>query len=135
MNAVSNNDLARSIYLFLRDEKESNKEEFSKVVEFLARKRLISRSKDILARLQNVINGSEGITEVKISSAKKLKEENKKDISKFLKQRYGAKEIIFNEIWDEKLLGGFKIEAKDEVIDLTIKNKLEKLQKYLTRVP
>ena len=41
--------------------------------------------------------------------------------------------FIFNEVLDEKLLGGFKIEVNDEIIDLTIKNKLEKLQEYLTR--
>jgi F-type H+-transporting ATPase subunit delta len=133
MTVISNNDIARSIYLFLKDEKENNKEGFSKVVKFLARKRLLSKSKNILARLQNIINAGEGIAQVKISSAKKIKEENKKDISKFLKQRYNAKEIIFNEVLDEKLLGGFKIEVRDEIIDLTIKNKLEKLQEYLTR--
>jgi len=35
---------------------------------------------------------------------------------------------------DEKLLGGFRIEVNDEVIDLTLKNKAEKLQEHLTKI-
>ena len=50
-----------------------------------------------------------------------------------LKERYQQKEVILVEVLDEKLLGGFKMEVNDEVIDLTIKNKIGKLQEYLTR--
>ena len=42
-------------------------------------------------------------------------------------------QVIFKEKIDEKLLGGFRIEVNDEVIDLTLKNKIFKLEEYLTR--
>ena len=34
---------------------------------------------------------------------------------------------------DSKLLGGLKVEVNNEIIDLSIKNKIGKLQKYLTK--
>ena len=37
------------------------------------------------------------------------------------------------EILDEKLLGGIRIEINDEIIDLTVKDEIKKLQEYLTR--
>ena len=132
MTAISNNNIARAIYLVSKDSKEEN-QFFQKVVRFLVRKRLLSKSKDILLRLNKIINDEEGRILAKVSSSKKLNENTKKEIMQSLSKRYGGKNIILDESLDEKLLGGFKIEANDEVIDLTIKNKLEKLQEYLTR--
>lgn len=130
MTAITNNQIAQAVNLFLRDEKP---EAVKNIINFLVRKRLISRSKDILEKLEKIINAEKGILKVKVSSAKKINEELKKDLVHFLKTRYEAMEIIFNEHLDEKLLGGFKIEVNNEVIDLTIKNKIGKLQKYLTK--
>jgi F-type H+-transporting ATPase subunit delta len=133
MSTISNNNIARAIYLTSKDSKDEG-QFFRKVIQFLTRKRLLSRRKDILIHLNNIINDEEGRTVAKVFSQKKLNENTKKEITQFLSKRYGNRTIILDEKLDEKLLGGFKIEVKDEVIDLTIKNKLEKLQEYLTRV-
>ena len=50
-----------------------------------------------------------------------------------MKKRYSAKEVALNPVLDKTLLGGMRVEVSDEVIDLTLKNKVEQLQKYLTR--
>jgi F-type H+-transporting ATPase subunit delta len=132
MTAISNNNIAEAIYLAAKDSKEEV-QFFKKVVHFLVRKRLLSKSKEILLHLNKIINDVEGKIMVKVSSQRKLNENSKKEIIQVLSRRYGEKNIILEEKLDEKLLGGFKIEAKDEIIDLTIKNKLGKLQEYLTR--
>ena len=41
--------------------------------------------------------------------------------------------MVLKESLDAGLLGGFRIEVKDEVIDLTSRNKLRKLQAHLTK--
>ena len=68
----------------------------------------------------------------KIFSKEKITETQNKEINQILAHRYSVKEVILNEKIDEKLLGGFKMEVGDEVIDLTLKKKIEKLQEHLT---
>ncbi len=134
MATLSNNDIARAIYLVSKEKTHAELHEVNgKVVKFLARRRLLSKSPDILERLNKIINHETGRIVVKIQSARKLKEELKKELITFLKKRYKMKEVILKEELDEKLLGGIRIEINDEIIDLTVKNKIKKLQEHLTR--
>jgi F-type H+-transporting ATPase subunit delta len=134
MTILSNNDIAFAIYSL---SKNKSKEElpaiFKKVTKFLDRRRLLSNASDILEKLDKIINLNEGKILVKILSAKKVNEKIKKDLKLFLEKRYKVKEILFLEKLDEKLLGGIRLEINDEVIDLTIKRKIQKLQEYLIK--
>ena len=62
-----------------------------------------------------------------------MQDRAKTELEQFLKKRYSAKEISFFEILDTRLVGGIKVEVNDEIIDLSIRNKISKLQEYLTR--
>jgi F-type H+-transporting ATPase subunit delta len=133
MATLSNNNIARAIYLSSKDKSEQEQALFfKKIVQFLSRKRLLSQTPDILSRLNKIINEADGRVVVKLSSKEHLTENTKKEIADILKERYMAQKIVFIESLNEKLLGGFKIEVNDEVIDLTAKNKIGKLQEYLT---
>ena len=128
--AISNNNIAEAIYLVSKSH--SHDEQFSsKVVQFLWKKRLLPKSPEILLALSKIINDKEGRIMAKVSSADKINETTNKEIAEILIKRYSAKEVNLVENLDEKLLGGFKIEVNDEVIDLTIKNKIRKLQEHL----
>ncbi len=134
MTTLSNNDIARAIYLVSRDKTGRElKEVYTNVVRFLFRRRLLSKSRDILERLDKIINNEKGRIVAKITTARKLRGESKREILHFLRKRYRAKEAVLAEMLDEKLLGGVKIEVGDEIIDLTVKNKIKKLQEHLTR--
>ncbi|MEK7060258.1 MAG: F0F1 ATP synthase subunit delta [Patescibacteria group bacterium] len=134
MATLSNNDIARAIYLVSKEKTHTELHQVNnKIVKFLARRRLLSKSPDILERLDKIINHEAGRIVVKVQSARKLKEEIKKGLIIFLKERYKVKEIVLTEILDEKLLGGVRLEINDEIIDLTVKNKIKKLQDYLTK--
>ncbi len=134
MANVSNNDIAQAIYESSRDKHGSELADIlSKVTKFLARKRLLLKVPDILRSLQNIINKEEGRLEVSIHSVRKLSEEHKTEIEHSLKERYGVKEIILNEKIDASLIGGIRIEVRDEVLDLSIKNRIGKLQAYLLK--
>jgi len=103
----------------------------SNVVDFLAKKRMLRKTPDILERLEEVINKEEGIVEAKITykdiPSKKISEE----IEEILKKRYRAKKILMEINENKEMLGGVKIEVGDEVIDLTLKNRINQLQNYL----
>jgi F-type H+-transporting ATPase subunit delta len=133
MTAISNNNIARAIYSVTKDKSVAEQSAIvPQVVKFLARKRLLSKSPDILARLNKIINEDMGKIVAKISSVEKISETTRKEISQSLSKRYGGKEITLEENLDERVLGGYKIEVNDEVIDLTIKNRMKKLQAHLT---
>ena len=134
MAIISNNNIARAIYLSLKDKNSSEQDIMLKnVVKFLFRHKLISKSKEILSVLKKLINQDQGILEVKVWSKNQINNKVKKDLMQILKKRYGNKKFILHENLDEKLLGGFKIEVNNELIDLTLKNKIYKLQEHLVR--
>ncbi len=134
MTVISNNDIARAIYLVSKDKSRAEQSVISgKIVKFLFKKRMLSKASDILSRLNVIINKEEGRVVAKVSSAKKLDHQSKTYLEHILKKRYAAKEIFLDENLDEKLLGGLKIRVNDEVIDLSVRNKIKKLQEYLTK--
>jgi len=134
MATISHNDIARAIYLMSSGKSHSEQTKISqKVVDFLYRKRLLSKAPLILSQLKKVINESEGRMVAKVSSVEKLSHQNKTHLEQALKKRYSIKEVVFEENLDKKLLGGLRIEIGSEVIDLSIKNKIGKLQEYLTK--
>ncbi len=128
------NDIAKAIHEMTKGKVGVELDAVSKnVVNFLARKRLLRKQKDILLRLEKITNEEEGIIEAGLTSASLLPEKEKKELATFLKKRYGREKVIFKEKIDERLIGGFKVEVNDEVVDVSIKNKIGKLQEYLTR--
>ena len=134
MATLSNNNIARAIYLATKEKTHTELQDVNKkVVKFLVRRRLLSKAGDILERLDKIINHESKRIVVKVLSARKLKEELKKKLIFFLKERYKVKEVILTETIDKKLLGGIRVEINDEIIDLTVENKIKKLHKHLTR--
>ncbi len=134
MRIISDGEIARAIYLVSKNRSNPELRDLSaKVVDFLARKRLLSRSKSILENLDRVIDRASNRVLVKISSARRLENAMKEQLVDFLKIRYQAKDVVFAENINEKLLGGIKVEANDEIIDLTLINKLNKLKEHLIR--
>ena len=132
MTVFSNNNIARAIYLVSKDKTpEEQSLASSRVVQFLARKRLLSKASDILSRLNVIINNKEGKIIAKVSSVERMNELTKEKLTHSLSKRYHGKTITLEENLNEKLLGGFKIEVNDEVIDFTIINRIGKLQEYL----
>ncbi|MDO8659236.1 MAG: F0F1 ATP synthase subunit delta [Candidatus Parcubacteria bacterium] len=134
MATLSNNDIARSIYLLSKDKTAPERSVLNeKVVKFLFRKRLLSKSGEILSHLTKIINKEAGVLVAKVSSVEALDHKMKIYLEQFLKKTYSAKEVTLLEILDKKLLGGLRLEVNDEVMDLSVKNKVKKLQEHLTR--
>jgi len=84
MTVISNNNIAEAIYLAGKGKSHTEQPVFFKnVVEFLARKKLLSKAPDILARLDKIINDDEGKIVAKVSSVEKMNEATKKEIIRF----------------------------------------------------
>ena len=134
MATTSYNDIAEAIYLSSKDKGSREMPlHLKNVVNFLAKRRMISKAPEILSRLKKIIDKENGLITAKVWTAHKLSNQTKHDLAHALTKRYRAREVFFEETVDEKLIGGFKVEVGDEVIDLTLKNKVGKLQEYLIR--
>jgi F-type H+-transporting ATPase subunit delta len=91
----------------------------------------LSRAPDIILQLEKILYKIENKILVKVTSAEKLSSSEKSELEQFLKKRYEVKEILFKEIVDSRVIGGMKIEIDEEVLDSTIKNRIQKLQEHL----
>ncbi len=132
MAKFSNQNITQAIYQILKDKSGTEYSRALKnVAQFLARKRLFSQVPQILSKLQTIIDKEQGVLRVRLESARVLNGTSGQELEKFLKKRYGAKEIIFDKTIDEQLFGGARLEIGDEVIDLTLKNKVRKLREHL----
>jgi F-type H+-transporting ATPase subunit delta len=135
MAAITNNNIARAIYETLKYKSEAERENlYPKVVLFLSKKRMLGNAGDILGRLDKIINTEEGKIEAKIYTARTLSDTTKKELREGISKKYGGKEVIIKEHLDEKILGGWRIEIGDEVIDTSLKNKIKKLQTHLIHI-
>ncbi|MDP2789402.1 MAG: ATP synthase F1 subunit delta [bacterium] len=134
MANISHNDIAKAIYMSVKDKTGGQlATSLQDVVKFLARKRLLSKSPAILSSLEKIFNQEEKIIKAKVISVKKLHNETKTHLIHKLEKRYNAHKVFLEEFLDEKLLGGIRIEVEDEVIDLSMKNKINKLQEHLIK--
>ena len=134
MTVISNNDIARAIYLVSKDKSSSEQATISKrIAATLFRRRLLSKAPLILSQLRKIINQEEGRIIAKVSSVEKIDHKTKIHLEEVLKKRYKAKEVVLEENVDKNLLGGLKIEVNNEVIDLSVKNKINKLQEHLIK--
>lgn len=132
MSKISIKNLAKAIEL--ETEHKSGAElssTLTNVATFLYRKKLLNKSKDILEELEKEIDRKHGRIKMKVKSAVKLHEVDKKNLEHEIKLKYQAKEIESYYTEDRNLLGGLRIEVGEEVIDTTYRNKLNQLQKHL----
>ena len=132
MATISTNNLARAIYESSVGKSGGELDVVVRnAVNLISQKHLLSKSKEILASLEKIIDKNEDVVRAKISSRTKIDKKNIDEIEDFIKRRYKTKNTILEFEIDEKLLGGIKIQIGDEIIDTTLKNKIRKLENYL----
>ncbi|MDO8482330.1 MAG: ATP synthase F1 subunit delta [bacterium] len=132
MSKLSTKNIAQAIHASTKNKSGKELEQsIVNVVEFLAKKNLLSKSPQILKQLEEAYNIEGRIVQAKVSSKSELSKHTTDELRHALQHRYKAEDIILDLHEDKTLLGGIKIEANDEVIDLSLKNKLNQLQNHL----
>lgn len=132
MATISVNNIASAIYESSQGKDGAELDiVMKKAVNLISKKHLMSKSKEILSQLERIIDKKDEIVRVKISSKAKIDKKITDEIDDFIKKRYKVKQTVLEFSIDEKLLGGMRIEVGDEIIDVTTKSKIKKLQNYL----
>jgi F-type H+-transporting ATPase subunit delta len=134
MAKISPKNIAEAIYEATLGKSKAEAEAVLKnTVAMLAKKRAIGKSKEIIEALQNILDTKSGTVRAKVLSSKKLGNDERNKVEEDLKKKYKAEKIVSEFFEKEELLGGIRVEVKDEVIDSTYKNRLEQLEKHLTQ--
>jgi len=102
-------------------------------VKILAAKNLIGLAPKIIADFNQHYDDTEGIIEVKITSALELSEAEKKEIKNQIKN-LTKKEVELKTIIDKELIGGIKINFADNLIDGSLKTQIQNLKKQLLTI-
>lgn len=132
MATISIHNLARAIYESSHKKDGIELDAVTKrAVSLIFKKHLMSKSKEIITELQKISDKSDEVVRARISSKIKINKKASDEIEDFIKKRYKAKNTVLEFEIDQKLLGGIKIEVGDEIIDMTLKNKIKKLENYL----
>jgi len=132
MAKISTKNVAEAIYESAKDKSGTELERaLSNAKDFLVKKNLISKSAEILTHLQKLADKDSGTVRAKVLSSDKLSDHKVSEIKTSLKHRYKAEHIILDPEEDKTLIGGVRIEANDEIIDLSLKNKVKQLQNHL----
>ncbi len=102
----------------------------SNFVRVLGESKRISLIPHISKEYKKLLSGTKGSSEVYITSAFELSEEQVDKITESLKGRYGDS-LTVEQVIDKSLIGGFSIKCGDEVTDYSVKGKLEKLRNQI----
>ena len=102
----------------------------SNFIKVLGESKRISLLPHISKEYRQLLSGTKGSSEVVITSAFELTDEQLKKVTDSLKVRYGDS-LTTEQVIDKSLIGGFSIKCGDEVTDYSVKGKLEKLRNQI----
>ena len=100
--------------------------------EVLQKNKQIRNTAKIIEKFSGLYNAKHGIVEATIITKDKIKDGEIKKIENYIKEKYGAKEIIVNNVVDEKIKGGIIIKVGDEILDGSVANQLKRFKKAIS---
>ncbi len=132
MSSVPISKIAHKIHSSVKNKSgDSLDKTLTSIVNILSKNKLLSKSNEVLEKLENLLDKENGIIRAKVYTAHKIGAESLKEIEKELKNKYKTKTIYITVIEEPKILGGIKIQIKDQTIDLSLQRKVTQLKKHL----
>lgn len=100
---------------------------------YIYRNRKLKIAGKIIEQFASIHDKKKAIVEVEAATRKKLDDAEVKKIKHFVKDKYGAKKVVLKNVVDEKIKGGIVLKVGDEVIDGSVRGKLERLKEMLVK--
>jgi len=122
MSAPSRRELAEAI-LKLSDKKSSQRLTES-IAAYLVANRRTGELDAIMREVSRLREARDGVTEVTATSAHPMNDQLRRSIKSIL----DSKKLIINEVVDAEVLGGVRLETSEELLDLTVRNRLNQLK-------
>ncbi|KKS45177.1 hypothetical protein A3I25_02385 [Candidatus Nomurabacteria bacterium RIFCSPLOWO2_02_FULL_42_17] len=103
-------------------------------IKTLFRWRILPNSSSLIKSFQEVCDDMEKKISVKITSARKLKPDQLKIILSAARKKFKVDEVVAEEVVDQNLMGGWKLEARDTIIDASLYGRLKKIHSSLIKI-
>ncbi len=94
------------------------------IADYLVQERRTGELDAIMREVLRQRHNKDGISEVTLSSAFPLSKKTKASIAALV----GGKNVVINENIDTDLLGGVRVESNEEMLDLTVRTRLNRLK-------
>jgi F-type H+-transporting ATPase subunit delta len=123
---------AQSLYEATRDKSQEEINlaisNFLKVLDRNGQRKLVG---NIVRKFEEIYNAENGIVEAQVASREALSGELRNYVSNYVSKKYGAKEVVLNNIIDQNIKGGIVLKVGDEVTDGTVDRQLRELKNCL----
>ncbi len=134
MSKLSTKQVAEAIYASAKNKTGAElSSALQNAVEFLAKKNLLGKAPEIIRHVKRISDAEHGILRAKVLSKTPLTKTETAKVESLLEKRHKGKGAVLEWKEDKGLLGGIRIETEDEVLDLSLKNKVNQLQNYLLK--
>jgi F-type H+-transporting ATPase subunit delta len=87
----------------------------------------------IIENFGKIYNEKNNIVEAEVVTAEKISALAEKKVKEYIEKKYGAKEVVLKNIIDKNIKGGIIVRVRDEIMDGSVKGKLEELRKILVK--
>lgn len=126
MSAPSRKELAGAVLAL--SQKLSNSQVSDKLAAYLVHNRRTSELDAIMREVMRQRKNNQGVTEADVTSAYTINAATKRTITELL----NSKDLIINEVIDKRMLGGVRVETSEVQLDLTVRNRLNRLKTSVT---
>lgn len=131
---ITVNQYAKSLYAATGDKNQKEiGDAVSNFIKILQKNRQLKLFSKITQKFTEIWNQEKGIVKAEITSREELHTELRNKVSKYVKERYQAKEVILHNIIDEKIQGGIIIRVEDEILDGSVVRQLQELKNNLSK--
>jgi F-type H+-transporting ATPase subunit delta len=131
---ITVNQYAKTLYTATKEKsrKEIDRAVFN-LIKILQKNRQLNLFSKISQKFSEIWNKENGIIEAEVTSCEKLRNDLSHQASRYIKEKYQAKEVVLHNIIDEKIQGGIIIQVGDEILDASVKQKINLLRNVLTK--
>ena len=132
MAKISTKQVAEAIYASVKGKSGAGMDHALKnAVEFLAKKNLLSKSSEILKYIERFSDKDQNIVRARVSSNNPLSKSATEKVENLLKKRHKTKDAVLEWKEDKTVIRGMVVETEEEIMDLSMKNRLMQLQNHL----
>jgi F-type H+-transporting ATPase subunit delta len=106
------------------------------VVDFarhIYKERELKLADKIIGQFSKIYDRKNGIVEATMISARKPESSQVHKVKNFVKEKYGAKEVVLRNVVNENIKGGIVVKVGDEIMDGSIAERLASLKNILTK--
>ena len=100
---------------------------------YIYRKRELKLAEKIIEQFAAIYNKEKGIVEAEVITREKMDEVLEKKMKQFVREKYEAKEVVLKNIINKNIKGGLVLKVGDEILDGSVRGRLNELNKILTR--